>query len=395
MTEPSYPFLISAFCIAIIAFILHMLILRVKQQQAYLPLILFFAGLGIILSKPLTASLIPSLQLPVLVFSLPALLVLAPSFWCYVEGLTHVKRWQFERHHIKHFVLPACGLFISFSALLLPSELVHLVLTQGSEQVLNGVPIALRYFMYGLLIGTFVLVLTFVLQSGVYVFWVFKRLTAYRLQLKQIFASTESKEFYWLSWLLIAIGATWFLLAVYLVLDNLFTSWAFSFEPFQIVLLALIWSIAIWALRHKPGFEEVYGEDTELVAFDVTADQQTKYQKSALNDEQAMKIAGKVNQFMVEQKGYLDPNISLQKLAKNVNTTPNYLSQTLNEKLDMSFFDYVNKHRIEDAIEQLKTSKASVLDIAMEAGFNSKSSFYVAFKKVTGMTPSEFRKQHT
>ena len=393
MTEPSYTFFISSAVVTIIVFTINLLALRLKQQQAYFPLILFFFGLGILLSKQLTASLVPFLQLPLLVFSLPALLVLSPSFWCYVEGLTHTTKWRFNRSHTKHFALPLFGLFISIAALLLPTNVLHAVLTDGGDSVLNNSNPVLRYFTYGLLISTFVLILAWVLQSGYYVYAVFKRLTTYRKQLKQVFSSTDSKEFYWVSWLLIVIGITWFLLAAYLVLDNLFSSFAFSFEPFKVVLLAAIWSIAIWALRHKPGFEEIYADNTESVVFDVN-NKQTKYQKSALSDEQATEIANKVNRFMGEQKAYLDPNLSLQKLAKSINTTTNYLSQTLNEKLDLSFFDYVNKHRIEAASEQLINSKISVLDIAMEVGFNSKSSFYSAFKKATNMTPSEFRKHN-
>lgn len=393
MIEQNYALFISSVSVGVIVFTLNLLALRLKQQQAYLPLILFYSGLGIIFSKQLTASLVPELQLTMLVFSLPAILILAPSFWCYVEGLTHTKKWQFERRHIKHFALSIIGLLISISTLLLPTKLVQAVFANG-EQALTSVSTELGYFVSGLLILTFILVLAFVLQSGLYIYAIFKRLITYRKQLKQVFASTESKEFYWITGLIIAVGMTWFLLAMYLVFDNLFSFLAFSFEPFKIVVLAMIWSIAIWALRHKPGFEEIYGEETGSSIFDIANDKQIKYQKSALSDEQATYIAKSVNEYMQEYKPYLEPNISLQKLAKNVNTTPNYLSQTLNEKLDMNFFDYVNKHRIENAVELLRNSNTSVLDIAMESGFNSKSSFYVAFKKVTGMTPSEFRKQH-
>lgn len=394
MSEQSFVFFITSACMTVIFFTIHMLALRIKQQHTYLPLILFFSGLAIILSKPLTVSFAPSLQLPVLVFSLPALLVLPPSFWCYVEGLTHTTKWHFNITHLKHFALPLLGLFISVSTLLLPTEIVHAVLTDGGEDALSNTNVILRYFIYALLILTFVLILAWVIQSGFYVYSVFKRLATYRQQLKQVFASTESKEFYWISWLLIAIGTTWLLLAVHLVLDNLVSSFVFSFEPFKILILAMTWSIAIWALRHKPGFEEIHDSNNESVVFDVNKNKPEKYQKSALSNEQADQIASRVSSFMIKQKAYLDSDISLQKLARSVNTTPNYLSQTLNDKLNTSFFDFVNKHRIDAAREQLKTSDTSVLDIAMANGFNSKSSFYTAFKKTTNMTPSEFRKQH-
>lgn len=394
MTTQSFTFFITCGCFSIIAFVVHMLALRVKQQACYLPLILFFIGLGILISKPLTASLVPALQLPMLVFSLPALLVLPPSFWCYVEGLTHTSKWQFSKSHIKHFALPLVGLFVSISALILPTEVTRAVLTDGGETVLNESSVILRYFVYGLLIITFALVLVWVLQSGFYVYAIFKRLAIYRKQLQQVFASTESKEFYWISWLLLAIGSTWFLLSVYLLIDNLFGAISFSLAPFNVLLLAMLWSVAIWALRHKPGFEEVYTKDSTPVTFDSDNEQQVKYQKSALSSAQAQEIANRVDFYMQKDQAYLDTTLSLQKLAKSINTTPNYLSQTLNENLKLSFFDYVNKFRVEAASERLTTSNDTVLDIAMAVGFNSKSSFYTAFKKTTNMTPSAYRQKH-
>ena len=393
MIESGYTFFVTSASVTLAVFAIQLLVLRVKQQQAYFPLVIFFTGLVIILSKPLVAGVSPVMELYVLVFSLPALLVLPPSFWCYVEGLTHTKQWRFHQGHLKHFVLPLCGLLVSLVTLILPTDLVRAVLTNG-ETALSTANSVMRYFIYGLLISTFILILAWLVQSSYYVFAVFRRLSTYRQQLKQVFASTEAKEFYWISWLLIAIGCTWLLLATYLFVDNLVGSLAFSFEPFKILVLAMIWTIAVWALRHKPGFQEIYHEDTEAIVFDVDTSTQAKYQHSALTEQQATDIAYRVNALMTDKKVYLDANISLQKLALLVNTTPNYLSQTLNEQLNTSFFDYVNKHRIEAAGEQLIGGDKSVLDIAMDVGFNSKSSFYTAFKKTNNTTPTAYRKQH-
>ena len=90
---------------------------------------------------------------------------------------------------------------------------------------------------------------------------------------------------------------------------------------------------------------------------------------------------------------YLDASLSLPKLAKHIHTSPNYISQTLNETLGMSFFDYVNKYRVSAAQQLLENTEETVLNIAMAVGFNSKSSFYTAFKKHTQLTPSQFKNQ--
>ena len=70
----------------------------------------------------------------------------------------------------------------------------------------------------------------------------------------------------------------------------------------------------------------------------------------------------------------------------------NHLSQTLNETLNENFFDHVNGWRVRDAdFEQLTTTDQSILTIAYAVGFNSRSQFYKAFKRETGMTPTELR----
>ena len=98
---------------------------------------------------------------------------------------------------------------------------------------------------------------------------------------------------------------------------------------------------------------------------------------------------------MSKETLYLDPNLSLQKLANHLAISPNYISQTLNETLCTNFFDFINKWRIEAAKPKILANKDSVLTIALEVGFNARSSFYKAFKQETGQTPSEFRKQNS
>ena len=69
-----------------------------------------------------------------------------------------------------------------------------------------------------------------------------------------------------------------------------------------------------------------------------------------------------------------------------------YVSQTLSQQLGTTFFDFINGARIDDAKQMLVDTDESVLDIALTIGFNSRSSFYKAFKQFTGVTPSQYRK---
>lgn len=123
-------------------------------------------------------------------------------------------------------------------------------------------------------------------------------------------------------------------------------------------------------------------------------EQTFKYAKSSLGDQQAETILSQLTQLMENEKPYLEMGLTLPLLAKKLDVSPNHLSQVINGKLNKSFFDFVNRYRVEEAKRALSSQEAdkfSILGIAMDAGFNSKSSFYTAFKKHTGVTPSQFK----
>ena len=83
-----------------------------------------------------------------------------------------------------------------------------------------------------------------------------------------------------------------------------------------------------------------------------------------------------LKQLMAEDKLYLDPDLSLPKLAEQLETSVNHLSQAINVGLEMTFFDYVNQYRINDAMEILRDGNQrfpAILDFALSVGFNSTS----------------------
>jgi AraC-like DNA-binding protein len=93
---------------------------------------------------------------------------------------------------------------------------------------------------------------------------------------------------------------------------------------------------------------------------------------------------------------YLDAELNLQELARRAGIHYNYLSRIINEKFGLSYNDYVNGYRIEEARRMLAdpaNAGKTILDIAYDTGFYSKSVFNTAFKKITGTTPSQYRKQ--
>jgi YesN/AraC family two-component response regulator len=99
---------------------------------------------------------------------------------------------------------------------------------------------------------------------------------------------------------------------------------------------------------------------------------------------------------MLEQKPFLEPSLTINDLADKTQIMPRYLSQIINECLNQNFYDFVNSYRINEAKKYLLqcSSRKTILEILYEVGFNSKTAFNVAFKNMTGMSPTQYRKQH-
>lgn len=117
-----------------------------------------------------------------------------------------------------------------------------------------------------------------------------------------------------------------------------------------------------------------------------------KYSKSALDEETKNKILQKINKIM-DEKYYLNSSPSLPDFAKIINVSPNYVSQVINEKLDLSFLGLINKYRVEEAKSMIldPNLNETIEGVGYSVGFNSKSTFHSAFKRLTGKTPSEYK----
>ena len=97
---------------------------------------------------------------------------------------------------------------------------------------------------------------------------------------------------------------------------------------------------------------------------------------------------------MASSKPFLNSNLTLQQLASDLTITPHILSQVINDQYNLNFFDFVNQYRVQEFREIVlnpKYENFSLLGIALECGFNSKTAFNRIFKKSTGLTPSQFK----
>jgi len=122
-----------------------------------------------------------------------------------------------------------------------------------------------------------------------------------------------------------------------------------------------------------------------------------KYSHSGLKTGQAEEYLQRLLDYLDIEKPYLRRDLTLQDIAQELHIPPHHLTQTINESLDKNFYTLVNEYRVEEVKTRLLDPQyrhLTVLAIAHDAGFNSKSAFNLTFKKHEGLTPSQYRKQH-
>ena len=147
----------------------------------------------------------------------------------------------------------------------------------------------------------------------------------------------------------------------------------------------LIYVVSFYNLKHPEIFKIQYplGSKGNLK------------RKNKLDQKEVLQIKELVDTFFEEKKGYRQAELSLSVLANEIDTTTNKLSWVLNNTYKKSFYELVNRYRVDEFIERIKENKHkefTVVSIALDVGFKSKSTFYKAFKEITNFTPTEYIK---
>jgi AraC-like DNA-binding protein len=122
-----------------------------------------------------------------------------------------------------------------------------------------------------------------------------------------------------------------------------------------------------------------------------------KYKNNPIDENTKKKYLQKIDGYMKSQRPFLNPEISLEVIAKDLSINPRIISQIINESFESNFKGYINIYRIRESLKilsQPENDKKTILEILYEVGFNSKSVFNRQFKKYTGLTPQEYRAKH-
>ncbi|WP_426295612.1 helix-turn-helix domain-containing protein [Dyadobacter endophyticus] len=164
---------------------------------------------------------------------------------------------------------------------------------------------------------------------------------------------------------------------------------------FLLVVMLVYW-IAFKLLNEKTSLAPVSEAAAEQLAAD-QAEPAAKYAKSSLTGQVSGDIAERLKALMHSQKPYLNNNLTLSDLAAQLNIPRHQLSQVINTVFGVNFFEFINQYRLQEFKKQVldpSNDHLSILGVALECGFNSKATFNQVFKKLEGITPSDFVKRY-
>jgi len=367
--------LLSGITLGICLFSLSFVMMH-RNEQAYNRLAvsiivilgLLASGSFLIKLSRLTAQLYVAV-LPLVFFSL------LPLIYKYQESLISTSTEGRSSQKLVHLVPTFFALLLSLSILFMPKHDFNALFFEDAAQL--GIWSTINAVWFALMV-----VVWFPL-SCFYLVHVLKRTKTYHLKLKNIFSNHTDKKMRWfvcfVGWMII----TWAYSILALVFENSLSGYYVSESGVSWFLLVLVWIFCLHALQFKPALNEK-----------LNIDEQEQYEHSGLDSEKLNRISQKIKQAVMEEKSYLDPEINAVTLAKKLGISPHYLSQTFSQEMNTTFYDYINSARIEAAKIELTTTAKTVLEIAINVGFNTRSSFYNAFKKNTGLTPSAYREQN-
>lgn len=199
-------------------------------------------------------------------------------------------------------------------------------------------------------------------------------------QLMERFSEIEQRSLDWFRTILGIWGVVWLMYAIEFSLNALGWDWFASG-----ILLPVLEVVALAIFIQKALAQKTLHQSEKGLP------RSSQTRKSILSTEKMQMIASKLERAMKEDKLFLQDNLSLNKLSESVSETENHISETLSQFLNTKFFQFVNDFRIEEAKKALQDKDKLITNIAYDVGFNSKSTFNTAFKKIVGHSPSAYR----
>jgi AraC-like DNA-binding protein len=299
----------------------------------------------------------------------PTFLLIPPLLWFYIIELTG-GRLRLSFRTILHFLPFLVIIFCSISF--------------GS--FLSGNPLAILLDRHPRLPFTIFWIVV-VIQFSCYQYLIQRKWRDYQNVLRQEVSNTEDVSISWVR----------FFMGVFLIVNICFLLSLFAVIHLNIInvvwkSVGVVLSLSIFALGYKGILQrEIFYADFIIPS---TPPEPPLEKQEKPNQE----LIDKLIRFVEDKKVYVDPDLSLSSLSKQIGLNRNQLSQLINDGIGENFYDFINKYRVEEVKRLMvdpQKQHYNLLGIAVEAGFKSKSTFNLIFKRFTGLTPTEYKKNST
>ncbi|WP_155284943.1 helix-turn-helix domain-containing protein [Capnocytophaga felis] len=235
----------------------------------------------------------------------------------------------------------------------------------------------------------------FVISGIAYPILSYRKITKYQQLINENFAYEEGISLRWLKMLIMMLGMIFLVGTIIILVREVFQiDFGFNSDLIIFVLIVLlVFLIGFSGIRYQGIFTEKAIKEHSIVE----AKAVSEYRKSGLKSDEVTQLHQEMLSLMKEKKPYLEPKLTLSQLAEQLAISSNNLSQVINQCEGKNFYDFVNSYRVDEFIKRATNDKnrgLNLLGIALDSGFNSKSSFNQVFKKHTGDTPSNYLKNN-
>lgn len=317
----------------------------------------------------------------ILSFGLP--LLGAPLLFLYIFSLTgHKFSWKTILSHLSIYIIYVVVLFM-----LKENDKVTLSALNGYFPLYENAPLWMQYYAIPLAI------------SGlVYCVWDLLLLRKHRQTIVALFSFDEKINLKWVGYIVYSYFIL-FILASFLI----FGAIQFQLFPIEnafalvgICLSLMLIAFGFYGFRQTAIFSNIGSQEITDPTAENALSETASYAKSGLTVDKTNDLANQLITHIVTEKPFLNEDLNLALLAEQSQISQPHLSQVINQHFHKNFYDFVNQYRVEEAKQMLSSpdfNHLSVLGIAFDCGFKSKSSFNRYFKKYTGVSPSEFKKK--